>query len=198
MQTKQGLSQLDKKIVGTLLIALIVIVLTASLSYFLLGQPNQTPNNLSPTPTSSPEPTQSPAATPTPQPTGEEPANLTINVEELSFRTDSGLKLLIKGTITNIGDKTAYNVKLHIQTWYSNGSKGMDTTVTLNKQTLWLLPFDAVNITGGDWYRLNNRWFPDNLVVDVPSKFWLDAGGYVYLYDLISTYVITPLWDDAP
>jgi hypothetical protein len=199
VQIKQGLSQLDKKIVGTLLIALIVIVLTASLSYFLLGQPNQTPNNHSPTPTPSPEPTQSPTATPTPKPAGDEPANLTINVEELNFRTDSGLVLLIKGNITNTGDQTAYNVKLHIQTWFPNGTKGMDkTTETLNRQTLWLLPFAAVNITGGDWYRLNNRWFPDNLVVSVPREFWLDTDGYVYPYDLISSYVITPLWDDAP
>jgi len=197
VQTKQGLSQLDKKIIGTLLIAVILIVLTASLSYFLLGQPNQTQNNPSPSPTPSPQPTQSPAATPTPKPTGEEPADLTINVEELSFRTDGGLRLLIKGKITNTGDQTAYNVKLHIQTWFSNGSKGMDKTVTLNKQTLWILPFEAVNITGGDWYRLDNRWFPENLVVDVPTEFWLDVGGYVYPYDLISSYLITPLWDNT-
>jgi len=44
VQAKQGLSQLDKKIIGTLLIALIAIVSTLSLSYFLLSQPNRTPH----------------------------------------------------------------------------------------------------------------------------------------------------------
>jgi hypothetical protein len=175
---------LDKKLGGSFLITLIAIVFTVSLSYYTSNQ------------SSVPSPTPTP--TPISTPTGEEPANLTINVEELSFGTDNGLELLIKGKITNTGDLTAYNVKLRIKTWFSNGSKGMDTTVTLNRQTLWLLPFESVNITGGDWYRLNNRWFPDNLVVDVPSEFWLDNGGYVYPYDLISTYRITPLWDNTP
>jgi hypothetical protein len=198
MSAKRGLSQLDKKIIGVLLIALIAIVVATTLSYFIFGQASQTSNNPSPTPTQSPEPTQSPAATPTPEPTGEEPANLTINVEELSFRTDSGLKLLIKGKITNTGDQTAYNVKLHIQTWFSNGSKGMDTIETLNNELVWFEPFQAVNITGGDTYTLDNRWFPKNLVVSVPTEFWLDNEGYVYPYDLISSYVITPLWDSAP
>ena len=128
---------------------------------------------------------------------GDKPANLKINVEELSFRTDSGLVLLIKGNITNIGDQTAYNVKLHIQTWFSNGSEGVDTTVTLNKQLVWILPFEAVNITSGDTYTLTSRWFPENLVVSVPGEFWLDSEGYVYPYDLVSSYVITPIWDNT-
>ena len=200
VQAKQGLSQLDKKIIGTLLIALIAIVSTVSLSYFLLSQPNQTPNNPSPTPTPSPEPTptQSPATTPTPRPTGEGLANLIINVKELSFATDGGLRLLIAGNITNTGAQTAYNVRLHIQTWFSDGSKGMDTIVTLNKQLVWILPFDAVNITSGETFTLTSRWFPERLVVAVPGEFWLDDEGYVYPYDLISSYVITPLWEDTP
>jgi hypothetical protein len=45
VQVKQGLSQLDKKIIGALLIALLAIVLTASLSYVVFGQLNQTPKN---------------------------------------------------------------------------------------------------------------------------------------------------------
>ena len=186
---------MDKKLGGSILVTLIAIVFTVSLSYYTSTNQSNVP---SPTPTPSPEPTQSPAATPTPEPAGEEPANLIINVEELSFRTDSGLKLLIKGNITNTGDQTAYNVKLHIQTWFSNGSKGMDTIETLNGQLVWILPFDAVNITGGDTYTLDNRWFPHNLVVSVPSEFWLDSEGYVYPYDLISSYIITPIWDNTP
>jgi len=44
VQAKQGLSQLNKKIIGTLLIALMAIVSIVSLSYFLLSQPNQSPH----------------------------------------------------------------------------------------------------------------------------------------------------------
>lgn len=53
------------KIVAILLIAVIAVASTISLSYYLLGQPNQTQNSPSPTltPTPSEEPTQ-PASTP--------------------------------------------------------------------------------------------------------------------------------------
>ena len=71
METKQGLSQLDKKVLGVLLITLLAIVFAVSLSYFLFSQPNQTPNNLSPTPTPTSTPTTIPEQTPTPRPTFE-------------------------------------------------------------------------------------------------------------------------------
>jgi hypothetical protein len=55
------------KIAGILLIALLAIITAVSLSYYILNQPNQTQNNLSPTPTPtpSPTPTKSPSETPT-------------------------------------------------------------------------------------------------------------------------------------
>lgn len=56
---------MDKKIIATLLIAIIAIVSTASLSYYVASQPNQTQNNSSPTPTPTPTPTPSPSETPT-------------------------------------------------------------------------------------------------------------------------------------
>ena len=174
---------MDKKLVGAFVVTLTALVFTVSLSYYISTRSDQK---------------SVPSPTPTPTPTGEEPANLTANIEELSFRTQGGLKLLIKGIITITGDQTAYNVKLRIQTWFSNGSKGLDVIEIINKQTLWLLPFESVNITGGDFYRLNNRWFPENLVVPVPTEFWLDSEGYVYPYDLIFSYVITPIWNDTP
>jgi hypothetical protein len=198
VQAKQGLSQLDKKIIGILLIAILAIVTAVGLAYWVFSQSNQTNNTVPNSPSPEPTPTQSPAATPTPIPTGEGPANLVINVKELSFATDSGLKLLIAGDITNTGAQTAYNVKLHIQTWFSNGSKGMDAIETLNREVVWFEPFRAVNITSGDTFTLTSRWFPKNLVVSVPREFWLDNEGYVYPYDLISSYVITPLWEDTP
>ena len=53
------------KILGILLITLLAIVTAVSISYYILNQPNQTPNNLSPTAT------PTPATTPTPSPSGE-------------------------------------------------------------------------------------------------------------------------------
>jgi hypothetical protein len=57
---------LDKKIIGVLLIAILTVVLAASLSY-VLSQPN--PNQNIPAPTPTPLPT--PVATPSPSPRGE-------------------------------------------------------------------------------------------------------------------------------
>lgn len=48
------------KIVGVLLIATLAIVSVASLSYYVLSQPNQTQNNPSPTPTPTPLPSEIP------------------------------------------------------------------------------------------------------------------------------------------
>ena len=61
------IAEMDKKISATLLIALIAIVSTASASYYIASQPNQTSNTPTPTPTptASPTPTQSPSETPT-------------------------------------------------------------------------------------------------------------------------------------
>jgi hypothetical protein len=68
---------LGKKIIGVLLIAILTIVLTASLSY-VFSQPNPTENTPSPTPTPTPTPPSTPipipTLTPTPTPTpSEEP-----------------------------------------------------------------------------------------------------------------------------
>lgn len=59
---------MDKKIICLLLIAILVTVLTASLSY-VFSQPNPTQNNPSPTPTPMPIPTLMPTPTPTSTPT---------------------------------------------------------------------------------------------------------------------------------
>ena len=53
---------MDRKIVGILLIALLAIVTAASLSYYILNQPNQTQNTPSATPT--PSPSAAPIAEP--------------------------------------------------------------------------------------------------------------------------------------
>jgi flagellar basal body-associated protein FliL len=62
VREKQGLSQTDKKIVGTLLIALLAIVSTVSIGYILFSQSNQpvstATNSLSPMSTPSPSPSE--------------------------------------------------------------------------------------------------------------------------------------------
>jgi hypothetical protein len=64
------------KIAGILLIALLAIVTTVGLSYYILNQPNQTQNNPSPTPTPTPTPTPPPTPTPSPTETPTEPASI--------------------------------------------------------------------------------------------------------------------------
>lgn len=129
---------MDKSIIGVLLIAILAMVSATSLAYYLAVQSNQTQNNPSLTPTPSPEPTPTklPIATPTPKPKGKGIAKLIVSIEELSFASDGGMRLLIKGNIANLGAQTAYNVRLRVQTWFSNESEGIDTTVTLNNQLI--------------------------------------------------------------
>jgi hypothetical protein len=66
----------DKKIIVTLLIAVIATVSIASASYYVANQPNQTQNSPSPTPTPTPTPTPSPTPTPTPSEDPTEPASI--------------------------------------------------------------------------------------------------------------------------
>lgn len=63
---------MNKKIIGLALIAVLFIVVTASLSYFASSQPSQTEN--SPFPTLTPTPTATPTPSPSEEPT--EPASI--------------------------------------------------------------------------------------------------------------------------
>ena len=119
------------------------------------------------------------------------------NVNRLDFITDGGLILLIYADIVNTGAKTAYNVSLHIETSFSDGAKGIDEIVRLNDEIIWIMPFRQVDIAGGETYSLKSRYY-SALVYSVPYQFWLDDMGTVFPYDLISSYVITPLWDNTP
>ena len=112
MQGKQGLSQTDKKIIGAFLITLLSIVIVASLSYFIFGQPNQTPNSSSPMPTSTPLPTSKP--TPTPSSTSLTTANVVASLDYVS-----SWYLIINGTVTNNSPNIAYDVGLHVTAYGS-------------------------------------------------------------------------------
>jgi len=163
------------------------------------SQPPQTPSTPS---TTNNEPTQT-TSTETPKETSTPPqttisegksANLIIENTRMRFVTDGGLRLVVSGTISNTGEETARTVKLHIQTWFPDGKKGIDTTVTLNKEIYFIIPAKPVNIAGGESYTLTSRWF-SGTVVSVPGQYWLDEWGKVYPYDLISSYEVTPIWE---
>ena len=186
--------------VGAFLITLTALVFTVSLNYYISNQSNQNsvPTLLpTPTPTLTPTPNITPTPTPKPTPIEGSPANLVINAKGLDFTTDGGLVLLVYADIENTGDNTAYNVSLHIQTWFSDGSKGIDEIVRINSEIYRFWIFSELNILGGETYSLRSRWH-GALAYRVPGIFWLDGKGEVYPYDLISSYVVTPLWDDTP
>lgn len=177
----------------------LLIVLVVSLIGFVYLQEetiNQNPDQPTPTPSpmDTPGPTKTPTPTTTPNPNLQGPANLTINVKNLRFGTDGGLLLIVIGDITNNGAKTAYNVSIHVQTWFPDGRKGIDSIERLNRELFWVNPFRQVNIAGGETYTLTSRFFSGELV-SVPGEFWLDGLGEVYPYDLIYSYLITPIWD---
>jgi hypothetical protein len=76
VEVKRGESQLDKAIIGVLLIAIIAIVSVTSLAYFVAVQPDQTLNTPSPTPTPTPTPKPTTIPTPTPSEKPAEPATI--------------------------------------------------------------------------------------------------------------------------
>ncbi len=123
VQGKQGLSQLDKKIIGILLIAVIALVLTASLSYYSLSQLNQTQNISSSTPTPTPELTPNPTPTAAPSPSPEATNfNQTYEVRITSFSVDPEgwkapydndvVKCSVSVTLQNVGTVNVEGLKL--------------------------------------------------------------------------------------
>ena len=191
MQGKQGLSQLDKKIIGALLIALLAIVIATSLSYFIFGQTNQTPISPSPTPTLTPEPT------PTSSPLALKPADLVLDctlgmAKASSYRPN----LMPRGTITNIGEETAGNITLHIRTWFSNGTEAIVLDVPLYWQ-VFVSPPLLVSIAGNSTYRFGVTdefqyyYIPDFAI----GTDWTNATAYS---DCISSYQITATWISSP
>jgi hypothetical protein len=194
-----GLTGLERinKLVAVGVIALIVLTAVVLTEFAYLQDESDSSPTPTPTPVPTPTPTTSPAPTATPVPNGGTAANLVCYVDRLDFTTDCGLEFLIYVDIVNTGTQTAYNVSLHIGTWFSNGTKGIDDVVRLNNQVIWILQFVEVDIAGGETCSLKNRYF-SALVYSVPGEFWLDEWGEVYPHDLIATYSITPIWSDAP
>jgi hypothetical protein len=195
MQAKQGLSQLDKKIIGTLLIAVLGIVSAVSLSYFLLNQPSQTDNTLS----NSPSPTS--ATTSEPQST----LNFSVTTTtyggttlvcngSLRLGEDGGTFFLMNYIdITNIGTAAAYRVNLQIDAYYPDGTLAAFATKTLDASGIYS-PFPGytpvpVTIEPGQTVRFPNsgRDGAYEIYGQIPDD-----------ESILGNYTITPVWSSTP
>jgi hypothetical protein len=179
------------KIAGILLIALLAIVAAVSISYYALNQPNQNSNEPSPTPT--PTPTLVPNQTPTPTPQIKTPADLVVDCT-LKIDWEDGVPgLKVLGSITNVGEETAYNVTIHVRTWFSNGTEAITIDHKLNLYH-GLVPSYPVDIEGGETYSAGTLVGHTNF--DIPYEIWKDWPQWYVDNDCISTYQVTASWDD--
>jgi len=179
------------KIAGMLLIALLAIVSTVSLSYYILSQPNQASNTLSSAPTPNPE-TQS-TSTGSVTTTTYGGTTLVCN-GRLGLRDDGGPMFIINFVnITNMGTVTAYRVNLRIQAYYPDGTKAAEVTKILDASGIYS-PFPeyvplSINIEPGQTVNFPNSGRDGAYEVrgDIP----LDDS-------ILGNYTITPVWSNAP
>jgi hypothetical protein len=195
VQRKQGLSQLDKKIIGTLLIALSVLVFAVSLSYVLFGQSNQTndtvPNSPSPKPTPTPEPTSTLTSSVTTTTYGG--TTLVCN-GSLRLGNDGGPVFIINYVdIKNIGTATAYRVKLRIDAYYPDGTLAAVVTKTLDASGIYS-PFPGytpvpVTIEPGQTVSFPNSGRDGAYEIhgQIPDD-----------VSILGNYTITPVWSSTP
>jgi hypothetical protein len=206
---KQGLSHLHKKIIGTLLIAILAIVFTISYGYSISSQSNQTDNTVANSPSSEPIPAPEITPTPSPEPTQtpETSSALESSVTtttyggttlvcygRLSLRDDGGPMFIMNSVkITNIGAATAYRVNLRIQAYYPEGTKAADVTKTLDASGIYS-PFPEhvflpVNIAPGQTMTFPNSGRDG--AYEVHGQIPLDDS-------ILGNYTITPVWSIAP
>lgn len=195
MQGKQDSRQLDRRIIGVLLITIIAIVFTVSLSYFLLSQLNQTnntiQNSLSPTPTSTSEPQSTLTSSVTTTTYGG--TTLVCN-GSLRLGDDGGTVFIINYVdITNIGTATAYRVNLRIDAYYPDGTKVTVATKTLDASGIYS-PFPEytpvpVTIKPGQTVSFPNSSRDGAYQVrgQIPND-----------ESILGNYTITPVWRSTP
>ena len=155
----------------------------------------------SPTPTPTSMPTLTPAPTPTSSPLALKPANLVLNCHlEAGFyeaRIIDGKEvpsIRVNGTITNIGEETAYNITLHVMAWFSNGTQSFTTDLPLIWAVLIPPPFLRPSIKGNDTLVIPQNDLSGILSVPdyVKGTDWTNATAYS---DCISSYQIIATWD---
>jgi len=136
----------------------------------------------SPTPeqTATPEPIPTPTPTPTPTPQAEIPANLVVNCTlELAWVDIGKPHLKVLGSITNNGTETAYNVTIHVLTWFSNGTEAIRIDHKLNLYDGHPMVQTApVNIKGNETYSAGTLVGMRSF--SIPQDIWNDwATGYI-------------------
>ena len=195
MQGKQDSRKLDKVIVGILLIAIIAIVFTVSLSYFLLSQSNQTDNTIQNSPSPTPTSTSEPQSTLTSSVTTTTYGGTTLACNgSLRLGDEGGTVFLINYIdITNIGAATAYRVNLRIDAYYPDGTKATVAAKTLDASGIYS-PFPEykplpVNIEPGQTVHFPNSGRDGAYEVrgDIPND-----------ESIPGNYTITPVCRNAP
>lgn len=195
MHGKQGSRQLDKIIIGILLIAIIAIVCTVSLSYFLLSQSNQTDNTIQNSPSQIPTATSEPQSTVASSVTTTTYGGTTLVCNgSLRLGDNGGTVFLINYVdITNIGTATAYGVNLRIAAYYPDGTKAASAMKTLDASGIYS-PFPEytplpVNIEPGQTVSFPNsgRGGAYEIRGEIPND-----------ESILGNYTITPVWRNSP
>jgi hypothetical protein len=187
--------------VGVIALLVLTGVVVVGFSYFN-EENNELKPEYSPSPTTTPTPSPTPTSpTPTAAPLALKPANLVLDcILEAGFyesRTIDGKNvpsIRVKGTITNIGEETAYNITLHVKAWFSNGIQSFTADLPLIWEVLVPPPYLRPSIEGNDTLVLPQNSL--SCVLSVPDNVkgtdWTNAAAYS---DCISSYEITATWE---
>ena len=186
-----------KWLMPAMTIILMVSVLVGFL--YLQNEINGLRTELKNSPTTVPEPTL-PTPTPNATPPVLTPANLVLNCSlEAGFYETRAIdgkevpSIRVNGTITNIGEETAYNITLLVKSWFSNGTQSFTADLPLVWEVLAPPPYLRPSIDSKDTLVLpQNRL---SCVLSVPDSVkgtdWTNATAYS---DCISSYQITASW----
>jgi len=94
---------------------------------------------------------------------------LTVNIQT----SDLGGGVWFSGSVTNVGNRTVYNSKLHIVGTYLNGTEALDTYVAIGNQGV---------ITANTTITLNPGFFAYSYTADTLTPKW----------------TFTPVWTNSP
>ena len=179
--------------------ALTIIILLAVLAGFLYAQNEINGSNTNPS-TSTPSSPSTESSSPqsnmansiTITNTSTTPyGGTTLVCTSQSYSIDGGKTIfyIIDANITNIGNATAYGIKLREQGYYSNGTQAFDTTIPLNAYYISVPGIrDSVNILPGETYHIPFTIDPSSNTNDpfgIPSSD-------------VASYTITPIWSTTP
>ena len=142
---------MNKKTTATLLTALIIVISTASLSYYVANQPNQTPDDPSPTPNSTPTPIPSTTPTSKPHITPEPTTSTTPDVPEPTPTPTS----------PTTPTPTPTTDAVLVDYWETARTINGDIMTVWIKYTLKLRGYSSVNINIAE-ICLNGTYYPTN------------------------------------